>query len=119
MSTEPIQNNFSSVLVSLERGQLHHDATLALRDLVATLSEAGATRGKAKGKLVITLDLDLKDDVISIVGKLEAKGPKLSRPQSVFWATPENNLTLRNPKQQEMGLVRDASTDQREVRSAN
>jgi hypothetical protein len=42
---------------------------------------------------------------MNLENAITVKRPKPSRRRTVMWLTPDNNLTPRNPKQQELPLV--------------
>ena len=69
---------------------------------VAALHEAASRTGKAKGSLSLEIAFELRDGVIEVVADFKAKAPKLARGRSIFWATPDNNLTKRNPRQPDL-----------------
>lgn len=97
--------NFSTFVASLEDGSLHSELTDALRDLVATLSDEARDRGgKPKGKISLSIELKLDSGVIEANTEFKVAKPKSVRSKTIFWATPENNLTRSNPKQQELPL---------------
>ncbi len=98
----PVARTFGVFLGDIEDGRLHNDLTDALRDLVAQMHEAQGRTGKSSGSLAITLAFKLEDGIIEVVADYKAKAPKLARGRSIFWATPENNLTKRNPAQPDL-----------------
>lgn len=113
--------SFSSFIATLEDGDFSHDLTEQLRDLVARLNDVYADNGGTpKGKLTIVLDLKLDSGVIEAKGDVKVVMPKLARRKTVLYATPNNYLTRKNPKQQELpGVLRDVTvhTDRDTVRA--
>ncbi len=96
----PIARSFSTFLPMVENGQLHGDLSEALREIVAELNDAARERaGKAAAKLSLKLSFKLEDGVIEVSGDYDLTLPKKARGRSIFWATPENNLTQQNPRQ--------------------
>lgn len=95
--------NFISFLTELENGHFLRRINEALPEIVAALHDF---EGKAvpKGKLTITLDLSLQGDVIDVMPDLGVKVPKPPRNRTIFWATPENNLTRVDPRQGELPM---------------
>lgn len=99
------QRTLSAVLLQLENGETHSEATDMLRELMAALEEAQAQRGgKPKGKLTLEIEFKLEDGMVEATPTVKVSGPKLARRKTLFWLTPNNNLTLRNPAQRELGL---------------
>lgn len=109
--------SFTLFLQEVEDGRLHGDLSEALRDLVAQLHDASGQRGKSSGTLGVTFTLKLDGGVIEVAADYKVKAPKLARGRSVFWATPENNLTRRNPAQPDLPL-RDVSVPTARVAAA-
>lgn len=102
--------SFSTFLAQLSDGEFNTDLTDQMRDLVAALSDCFADNGgKPGGKIAITLSFKLDDGIVEVKPDLKVTKPKVAQRKSVFWATPGNNLTRRNPKQQELPL-RDVSS---------
>ena len=101
---------FAILLGSFEDGALNGDLTQAVQDLVARLHDVARDRGGSPGgSITIKLGFKLDGGVIETKSDFTVTMPKESRPKSVFWATPGNNLTKRNPKQRELAL-RDVTT---------
>jgi predicted extracellular nuclease len=98
----PTARSFGVFLGEIEDGRLHGDLTDALRDLVASLHEAQGRAGKSSGSLTINLAFKMDDGIIEVVADYKAKAPKLARGRTIFWATPDNNLTKRNPAQPDL-----------------
>lgn len=98
----PPSRSFGVFLAELEDGRLHGDLSSALRDLVASLEEASARGGKPRGKLSVTMNFALDDGIVECTADYAVKAPKLARGRSIFWVTPDNNLTRRNPAQADL-----------------
>lgn len=93
---------FGILIAGLEDGQLNQDLTQAVSDIVARLHDTERDQGGSpSGTLTLKLAMKLDGGVIEIKGSFTAAMPKEVRPKSVYWATPNNNLTRRNPKQRE------------------
>lgn len=116
MSDTPTRT-FAQFLAEAEDGELHADLSNQLRDIVAELTDAAANNGgKAAGLLTLKLGFACDGGVIEVKADYTVKLPKQRRAKSVFWATPENNLTRRNPRQAELPL-RDVSAPTRTLAS--
>ncbi len=116
MSDTATIRSFSQLMAVAEDGQLNSDLDTEVTDLVATLSDAAASRnGKAKGKLTVSIDFALDGGIITLSTDYTVKKPKCARARSAFWATSDNKLSRRNPRQPELPL-RDVSAPA-EIRS--
>ena len=92
--------SFSSFLGVVQDGQLHADLTKELRDLIGDLQNAYINQGGTpKGELTIKFGFKLEDGVTEVTANFPATGPKPVRGKTIFWVTPDNILTQRNPKQ--------------------
>lgn len=97
--------SFTALLGAVEDGQFHADLTDALREIVAELQDSFRDQGgKPKARLDLSFDFRLDGGVIEVNCDLKVKKPRAQRSKSVFWSTPDNLLTRRNPKQQELPL---------------
>lgn len=116
MDEPNIVRSFSQFVGEAEDGQLQTDLTSEMQDLVAALSNAAAERGgKPKGKLTLTVEMKLVDGAFEVLTDIKIAAPKVARARSIFFATPDNNLTREHPRQQRLPL-HDVAVAQREVR---
>lgn len=92
--------SFNTFVSAQEDGQLHSDLTKALREIVAQLNNAVMEHGGVH-TASLKLDLSFKIDGGAIECKADTKAtlPKEKRPRTIYWATADNYLTRRNPKQ--------------------
>lgn len=105
MSDNSTCRTIGQFIQALNDGDFAGDASTELKDLVASLSNCAMENGgKAKGRLTLTFDFALDKGSLDVTADLAVKTPKLARGRSVFWATPDNFLTRRNPRQVEMEL---------------
>lgn len=96
-------HSFSSFLSVVQDGQLHADLTRELQDLIGDLQNAYLNQGGTpKGELTIKFGFKLEDGVTEVTGNFSVTGPKPVRGKTIFWVTPDNILTQRNPKQSDM-----------------
>ena len=104
MSDDPtITRSFAQFLAAIDDGRLHGDLSDDLRDLIAKLHDAAQNSGgKAKGELNIKLLVSMYGGLVEVTADHAVKAPKLKRGRTLFWATPENNLTRRNPAQPDL-----------------
>lgn len=114
----PPARSFADFLRQIEGGRLLNEISDAMRDLIAAMEDRHADgANKVKAKVTLSLSLTLDRGSYDVVPKFEVKLPEQPRPRSIFWATPENNLTPQNPKQMTMDLRR--VDDRREMRSVS
>jgi hypothetical protein len=109
---------FSIVFAQLEEGTFHEEASEELRKLSLKLKEHAETNGSAKGKMIITLNLQVDKGLLIIDPNLEVKAPRARRKSSVMWITEEGNLSVDNPKQQSLFGPRALPADDNKPRDA-
>lgn len=90
-------------LSNLEDGAFVSKLTDEITDLNAAMNDFildGAK--KAKGKIVITIDLELSNGVFDIEAGAKITAPKSAPPRTVMWSTPNNDFSLEHPRQMSM-----------------
>lgn len=94
---------FGSVLIDLDRGKVHDDATTRLADLIEAVARTGD-----KGKLTLTVEVEPQDPktfadtgVLLISGKVEAKLPVPTRAPSIFYADGLRKITRDDPHRED------------------
>lgn len=115
--TQESLSTFSQLLGALNDGELHQDMSEDMREMVAKLHDhAREHGGKPSATMTLTVEMKLDGGLIMVKAEAKTKLPKSERARSVFWATPENNLSRRNPRQPDLPGIRDVTSDTR-VRS--
>lgn len=106
-TTDEGARSFSTLVNSLEEGQLLSDLTGKLHELNKKLSaHAVGVNGKAKGELVLKLKLCADEmGTVEIDSEIELTEPKPRRSRSIMWLTKQGNLTQENPRQTKLPLV--------------
>ena len=108
------QRSFSQFLAEIEDGQLHHELTEALGDLVRVLMEHRPAKGtgRVKGTLNLSLTLTVDRNVCEVAGDFKVAKPRAPRGRSIFWPTDDGRLSRYDPRQQTMHFrdVNDAKT---------
>lgn len=95
--------NFSTFVAAQEDGQLHADLTDAVNEIVAQLNNAAMEHGGTHvAGLTLSLGFRIDGGTIEVKAAIATKLPKENRPRSIFWSTPKNHLTSKNPKQIDM-----------------
>jgi hypothetical protein len=72
-------------------------ALIELRDMVAS-----RPKSKVKGKVTLTLGLEVEASTVSITAGIESKLPKQPREANFYWITPEGALSTEHPQQMNM-----------------
>lgn len=116
----PILRTADQILAQFDNGQFLHDFLLEHQELVIAMhTHQMAHGGKAKGKVVITLDYILGKQ-LTITAEADAKftKPKTPKAAATLWTTAEGELTPQNPQQTTMQFIRDAAPAAQPVRTA-
>jgi hypothetical protein len=103
-------NTLGEFVTSLEDGQLSVDCYEAIKDLSARMNEhAWHNGGKAKGKVVITMDFTQEGGLAEIKSGFKVTVPEAKRPKSIMWTTEDHRFTRTRPGQQQLFGIRDVS----------
>lgn len=87
----------------LEDGDFSAEVHEKLRDLAADMDTiANATQAKAKGKLILTIDLEKDGEAFRISGNIKVKAPELPRRRSIAWRDEHGDFTRFPPNQTQM-----------------
>lgn len=94
---------FADFVRMLNHGQLHAELSAQLPEIAAALSNhALENGGKAKGKLKVTIDFELKKGVFEIMADFDTTLPSTPRDRTIAWCTMDNFFSPQDPKQIEM-----------------
>ena len=97
--------NFSALLNVIQDGELQQDLSDAVRKLVADIQDsARETGGKARGKIVLTVDLKYTDQMFDLNADFKITAPETPRRRTTMYCTPDNYLTRVNPRQMDLPL---------------
>lgn len=106
MSSDPNSGEikaFSNFIAMLNDGDLHHDLTSAIENVIAALNDARQNgTSKPKASMTIKLAFCLDGQTVDVSGDFDVKTPKVKRERSVFWTTAANRLSRNNPQQQNL-----------------
>lgn len=92
--------SFNTFVSAQEDGQLHGDLTKAVREIVAALNNAVMEHGGVHtASLKVDFAFKIDGGAIEVKADTKATLPKEKRPRTIYWATGDNYLTRRNPKQ--------------------
>lgn len=95
----PIKTSFSNVIAQIDGGMFEEELEGELRSLLEAISGTG--KG---GEVTIKIKVKPKKShgAVEITGDVKTKLPEPERLSSVFFITPEGNLSRRDPRQREM-----------------
>jgi hypothetical protein len=98
-STAPA-SNIGQLIALCEEGALDQDIARDSRKLVHALRAVAFNNGgKAKGKITITLDVEVEGELIMLRGDYVVKEPKAKRQRSAMYATEDGRITPNRPGQ--------------------
>lgn len=105
VSTEHHIGNVSQLLAIHESGDLNHELSEAQTDVVAYLNQLVMDQGgKPSASITLTLNYKLDSGLMEITAGVTVKKPKRARAKGVYFCTPNNKLSKRDPRQLEMPL---------------
>lgn len=93
-----------TIIGMLESGTLAQELGTTITDALAKLKDQCGNRPKAtaKGKVTLTLDLEVEAGAVTISADIASKLPKMPRATSYFWVTDDGSLTTEHPQQMNM-----------------
>jgi len=99
--------SFARFAAAVNRGELEAVASYELHDLLAYIGpEAKSRRAKVKGKFTLEISLTADEDgTVSIWYDVRTKRPPLKTMPTMLYLTTGNNLTEKDPRQQELPLA--------------
>ncbi len=94
----------NTLLGMLERGRAIRDANAKFGDLMKVLHELGIEEPKKvfKGSVTIKIGVAVKDGVATIEATSEAKVPKATPGQALFFVDGDGDLSTESPRQPDM-----------------
>lgn len=108
---QTVAHTGGSFVEMLEDGQFSHDLHHALAEVQQALTQEAARSGrKAKGKVVVTIDLDKEGEMYGATAKIKVTKPEAPRAKSVLWDDGSGNFTRFPPNQSQMFGLRPVRT---------
>ncbi len=101
-TTDGTVRSFSTLVAGIDDGALHHELTREVDRIVLALVEAGIEGGGSTASLSLKLSFKRDGRQIDVSGTVGAAMPTKPRGKSTFWVTADNQLTRRNPRQQDL-----------------
>ncbi len=97
---------FAAFITEQRGGGLHGELSDALAELVLACLETGK-----KGKLVLEVAVASNKDLatVTVTDKIKVTAPEIDRGAAIYFADEDGNLSRRNPRQMELGDLREAS----------
>ena len=94
----------TTIIGALEGGELAQELSSQITSALSQLKDQCGNRpkAKAKGKVVLTLDLEVEGSSATITGNIEAKVPKPARGSSFYWVLDDGSLSTEHPQQMNM-----------------
>lgn len=106
---------FVDTLREIEYGALLDELAEAQQQVVDAVMETGK-----KGQITIVLNYNPEGQgQITIATDLKSKIPALPRGKSLFFVTPERNLSRQDPRQMEIDGLRKVADNSTETRKVN
>lgn len=95
----------------LESGQFDADAYMAFQDLGHGVKAAAIDNGgKAKGKMQISIELEVEGDAVFLRPSFKITLPDAGkRPRTISWQLPDGRFTPNKPYQEQLFGMRDVS----------
>lgn len=100
------------LLGMIERGELVVALVDEVESVIHRCQDAAGNKGKAKGKVTLTLAIEIEGSTCTIHSDLASKAPKPVRESSLFFVTGDGKLSTEHPQQISM-FPRDADADRR------
>ncbi|MFG1246757.1 hypothetical protein [Xanthobacter flavus] len=93
-----------TILGTLEDGELAKELSFQITDSLRQLKEQCGNRPKvkAKGKVTLTINLEVQDGSVTIDCEVAAKVPKPPRASTFLWVLEDGSLSTEHPKQMDM-----------------
>jgi hypothetical protein len=97
---------------TLEQGELNRELSSELSKDLQFMAELSEENPKAalKGSLTLKLNIEIEAGEVHIRAEIDSKLPKRARRSSLFWVTPEGDLSTEHPRQHDMFTTREVAT---------
>lgn len=92
------------ILGALEGGETAAALTKEITETLAELKELAGNRpkNKVKGKVTLTLDIQVEAGTATITADIASKRPKPIRGSSFYWVLDDGSLSTEHPQQTDM-----------------
>lgn len=93
------------------------DFNIRCGEMLAGILRGVEDTGKS-GKLTIVLDVKANNGAVAVLAKVTDKTPERQPDADLYWTTPDGNLSVQNPAQQQLDL-RNVDRATGEIRSVS
>lgn len=103
--------DLNTLVGMIDRGHMIREANDKLADVLGALTQLSAEspKRKIKGRVTLEVDIEVQSGVATISASVKAKKPEPERGSSLFWLTPDGDLTTEHPQQIDMFKPREVS----------
>ncbi|MCA0027378.1 MULTISPECIES: hypothetical protein [unclassified Mesorhizobium] len=94
-----------TIIGMLEGGELAQALSGDITETLTKLKDLGEITGSkstVKGKVVLTLDFEVKAGAVTVLAGIDTKVPKAPRGSSFYWITDDGSLSTEHPQQTDM-----------------
>jgi len=88
----------TTMIGMLEDGQLSRDMSVEVNQVIGKLRDLAGNKGKAKGRVTLTLDFEVEGSSTVINAAIASKTPASKRSSSFFFVNDEG-LSTEHPRQ--------------------
>ena len=92
----------NEIIGKIERGDLNADLTAEIKAVLTRLQDLAPPKGKVKGRVSLTLNFTVEGKSVEIDSAIDSKTPKAQRSRSLFFLTPDGDLSTEHPQQTDM-----------------
>lgn len=94
----------TTILGAMEDGELAKELSRQITDSLRQLKEQCGNRpkAKAKGKVVLTIDMEVESGAVTMTADVTAKVPKPPRASTFYWVLDDGSLSTEHPQQLSM-----------------
>ncbi len=93
----------ANLIASIEEGELRIALGNTVQEVVAALyAQSRRSRQKIRGNVTLSLAIELQGSTCSIEPEISSRVPKERRGSSVYFATPQGELSVDHPQQEQL-----------------
>lgn len=115
----PVIRDANTLIGFLDRGEIVREFSKELAEtlvMLKELSQLSGPKAKIKGKVALTISLEVQNGMVTIVGDIKTKTPEPLRGSTVFWVTEDGELSTEHPNQNDMFKPKDVPLDASRMR---
>ncbi len=92
---------FTDYLRELDKGRVIEELSTGMQELISCIMETGK-RGSLTLKIDIAPSSKIDTETVAVVASLKITSPEPDRHSTLYYITPENNLSRRDPRQMDL-----------------